>query len=158
MPPPVTVRETPEARRWIAARSLRLPLVILKFVSPLLTIATLAVIVRQVDLAAQPLDVLFALALPFGLPFLLAGAYPLARWSRQEWTLDRDGIHGRGRVRGDYRWSEVADWRSASADRLPGSLHLVFRPRARRRVHMVVPAEDREAVERWFREGRVADG
>ena len=152
--PPVHVRESAAGRRWLAARSLRGPLLLLKFGSPVLTIATLAVIVPQEDLAAQPLGILFALGFPFTVPFLLAGAYPLVRWVPQEWTIDADGVHGRGRVSGHCRWSEIESWTITPADRLPDHAHVVFRRRPayrHLRIHMMIPSALRDQVEAWFR-------
>ena len=151
---PVHVRESPAARRWLAARSLWWPLVLLKVGSPILTIATLAVILREEDLAARPLGVLFALAVPFALPFGLAAAYPWVRWMPQQWTIDADGIRGRGRAAGHWRWAEVQGWTMTPTDRLADHVHVVFRRRGaflRRSVHMVVSMAEREAVEAWFR-------
>jgi hypothetical protein len=151
---PLEIHEDAEARRWLAARAMRLPLVALKFGSPVLTIATLAIIVNQPNLAAQPLDVLYALALPFGVPFLLALVYPVVRWTPQSWRLDETGIHGKGRVSGDCPWSDVATWSMHDADRLLGYVHVSFR-RAPRWRHlsssMLIPAADRAAVEAWLR-------
>ncbi|MEO6029145.1 MAG: hypothetical protein ABIR79_19975, partial [Candidatus Binatia bacterium] len=113
------IEEDGAARRWLAARAMRIPLVVLKFGSPVLVIAALAVIVRTPNLAAQPLDVLYLMALPFAAPFLVAMIYPLMRWTPQRWTFDASGIHGRGRVRVDCPWSEVVGWGSATIPRLP---------------------------------------
>ncbi len=154
MPPPLEIREDAAARAWLAARAMRVPLVALKFGSPVLTIATLAIIVNQPNLAAQPLDVLYALALPFGVPFLLALVYPVVRWTPQAWRLDDAGIHGTGRVSGDCPWNEVASWSLGDAERLPSHGHVVFcrAPAWRhRRSSMMVPAADRAAVATWFR-------
>lgn len=156
VPSPLEIREDAAARRWLAARAMRVPLVALKFGSPVLTIATLAIVVNQPNLAAQPLDVLWALALPFSVPFWLALIYPIVRWTPQAWRLDDTGIHGTGRVRGDCRWSEVASWSVEDAERLPSHAHVVFRraPAWRHlRSSMMVPAADRAAVEAWFRVG-----
>ncbi len=159
VPPPLEIREEAAARRWLAARAMQRPLVALKFGSPVLTIATLAIIVNQPNLAAQPLDVLWALALPFGIPFLLAMVYPVVRWTPQSWRLDDAGIHGEGRVSGDCPWSEVATWSIHDAERLPGNVHVSFR-RAPRWRHlsssMVVPAAERATVEAWFRSAPVS--
>ena len=152
--PPLEFQEDAAARSWLAARAMRVPLVALKFGSPVLTIATLAIIVNQPNLAARPLYVLWALGLPFAVPFLLALIYPLVRWTPQSWRLDDGGIHGKGRVSGDCPWSEVATWSLHDADRLPSHVHVRFR-RAPRWRHpsssMLVPAADRAAVEAWFR-------
>jgi hypothetical protein len=151
---PLHFHEEAAGRRWLAGRAMRLPLVALKFASPVLVIATLAIIVNQPNLAAQPLDVLAALALPFGVPFLLATIYPVVRWMPQEWTLDDAGIRGRGRVSGLYPWPELAGWTLQDADRLPGHVHVVFRcaPAWRHvRASMMVPAAHRAAVEAWLR-------
>lgn len=156
---PVQVRESPAARRWLAARSLRWPLVVLKVGSPVLTIATLALILREEDLAARPLAILFALGLPFVLPFALAAPYPWVRWRPQEWTIDAAGIAGSGRVGGRTAWSDVDGWEIAPTPRLADHVHVVFRRRAalfRRRVHMVVPAARRDAVDAWFRDAAAA--
>ncbi len=150
---PVHFEEDAAGRRWLASRLMRVPLVALKFGSPVLTIATLAVIIHQPNVAAQPLDVLFALALPFGVPFLLAAIYPLLRWTPQAWTLDAAGIHGRGRVRVSCPWSAVAEWRMDEADRLPSHLRVIFRraPSWRHlRTSMMVRTADRAAVATWF--------
>ena len=154
MPAPLEIHEDAAARRWLAARAMRLPLVALKFGSPVLTIATLAIIVNQPNLAAQPLDVLYALALPFGVPFLLALVYPVVRWTPQSWRLDEAGIHGKGRVSGDCPWPDVATWSMRAADPLPSHVHVGFRraPTWRHRSSsMVIPAAQRAAVEAWFR-------
>jgi hypothetical protein len=150
---PLAFTEDAAARRWLAGRAMRIPLVVLKFGSPVLTIAALAIIVRQPNLAAQPLDVLIALALPFAIPFLLAAIYPVVRWTPQAWTLDATGIHGRGRVRGDCPWSEIATWGMHEAEGLPGHSLLQFRraPTWRHaRASMMVPAAQRAAVDAWF--------
>jgi hypothetical protein len=154
VPSPLEIREDAAARRWLAARAMRGPLVALKFGSPVLTIATLAIIVNQPNLAAQPLDVLWALALPFGVPFFLALIYPAVRWTPQTWRLDATGLHGTGRVRGDCPWDDVASWSVKDAEGFPSSVHVVFRraPAWRHlRSSMMVPAADRAAVEAWFR-------
>ncbi len=157
---PITVRESAEARRWLAARSLRLPLLGIKVASPVLTIAALVVIVRAHDLAARPLVVLFALALPFAVPFLLAAPYPWVRWMPQEWTIDARGIRGRGRAAGVYSWSEIASWTAAPLERVPGHAHVVLRRRPAYRhlgVHMVVPEEVAAAIASRLRAATAGD-
>ncbi len=156
---PVHFHEDAAGRRWLAAHVMRLPLVALKFASPVLTIAALAVIVNQPNLAAQPLDVLYALALPFAAPFVLAAIYPVVRWMPQEWTLDATGIRGRGRVSGHCAWPDVATWSVGDTERLPTHVRVVFRraPAWRHlRSSMLVPRAERERVEAWFRSGAVA--
>lgn len=156
---PLTFREDPVARRWLAARAMRVPLVLLKFGSPVLTIAALAIIVRQPNLASQPLGVLWALALPFSLPVLLGAIYPLLRWTPQEWTLDAHGIAGRGRASGTVRWSEVAEWRIEEPRELPTHVRVTFRraPAWRHpRASMLAPRAARDHVEAWFRSVAVA--
>jgi len=151
---PLHFEEDAAARRWLAGRAMRVPLVALKFGSPVLTIAALAVIIHQPNLAGEPLGVLYAMALPFAVPFVLAGIYPVVRWLPQEWTLDAAGIAGRGRVRGTCRWDEVARFAITPAERLPSHVRVAFR-RAPRWRHstttMMVPAEKSTAVEAWFR-------
>ena len=151
---PVRFDEDAAARRWLAARLMRVPLVVLKFGSPVLTIAALALIVEQSSLGARPGDALWVLALPFGVPFLMAAVYPVLRWSPQSWVLDAAGIHGRGRVRVSWPWSAVASWRFEAADRLPSHVRVVFRHAGgwrRAGTSMMVRAIDRPAVEAWFR-------
>lgn len=153
-PPPLTFREDAAARRWLAARAMRVPLVLIKFGSPVLTIAALALIVRQRDLAAQPLHVLWALALPFSLPLVLGAIYPLLRWLPQEWTLDADGIAGRGRASGRVRWPEVAAWRVEEPAGLATHVRVVFRRAPAWRhvpTSMLVPIAARADVEARFR-------
>ena len=150
---PLRFEEDGAARRWLAARAMRGPLVLLKFGSPVLTIAALAIIVRQPNLAAQPVEVLWALALPFGVPLFLAAIYPVVRWRPQAWTLDDGGIHGRGRVSGDCPWAEVASWRVETPDRLPTHARVVFRraPAWRHRpASMMVPSAACAEVARRF--------
>ena len=156
---PVVFREDAAARRWLAARTMRVPLVLLKFGSPVLTIAALAIIIRVPNLAAQPLEVLWALALPFGTPFVLGAIYPFVRWLPQEWTLDANGIAGRGRTSGRCAWSEVAEWRVEEPERLPSHVRVVFRRAPTWRhvpASMLVPSGERARVEAWFRSGAVA--
>jgi hypothetical protein len=151
---PVHFHEDAVARRWLAARTMRLPLVVLKFGSPLLTLAAVAVIVNHPNLAAQPLDVLYVIALPFAVPFLLAAIYPVVRWMPQEWTLDASGIRGRGRVSGQCPWAEVAAWSVKVREPLPTHVEVVFRraPAWRHlRSSMLVSAAERERVDGWFR-------
>jgi hypothetical protein len=151
---PVHFREDAVGRRWLAAHAMRRPLVALKFVSPLLVIAALTIIVSQPNLAAQPLDVLYVMALPFGTPFLLAAIYPVVRWMPQRWTLDAAGIHGRGRVGGACPWSALAEWSLAASDGLANGALVRFRrvPTWRHRpVAMMVPAAERDRVEAWLR-------
>ena len=150
----VQFAEDAAARRWLAARAMRVPLVALKFGSPVLTMAALAIIVTQPNLAAQPLDVLYLLALPFGAPFVFASVYPIVRWTPQTWTLDAAGIHGRGRVGGVCPWPALAEWRLDEPAHLSSHVRVRFRrvPTWRhRRVTMLVPAAERAAVERWLR-------
>lgn len=149
---PLVFREDAAARRWLAARAMRVPLVLLKFGSPVLTIAALAIIVRQPNLASQPLGVLWALALPFSVPFVLGAIYPLLRWMPQEWRLDAEGITGRGRATGRTPWSEVAEWRVEQPAGLPTHVRVVYRrgPTWRHvRTSMMVPSAARAAVEAW---------
>ncbi len=151
---PVRFAEDAVARRWLAARAMRVPLVVLKFGSPVFTMAALAIIVTQPNLAAQPLDVLYLLALPFSAPFVFASVYPIVRWMPQTWTLDAGGIRGRGRVGGACRWADVAEWSLDEPERLASHVRVRFRraPTWRhRRVTMLVPAAERAAVESWFR-------
>ena len=151
---PLSFHEDAAGRRWLAARVMRGPLVALKFGSPVLTIATLALIVRQADLAAQPLLVLYAFAFPFAVPFLLAAIYPFVRWMPQEWTIDADGIRGRGRRSGRWTWRELDQWRRHPAEGPPGQVRVVLRraPAYRHcQASMMVPAAERAAVEAWFR-------
>jgi hypothetical protein len=147
------IEEDGAVRRWLAARTMRTPLVVLKFGSPVLVIATLAVVVRTPNLAAQPLDVLYLLALPFAVPFIVAMIYPLVRWTPQRWTLDVSGIHGRGRVRVDCPWSEIVWWGSAALARLPGYTCIACaRGTTRTRVTRIFVAEEaRAAVAAWVR-------
>lgn len=150
---PVRFREDAAARGWLAARAMRVPLVLLKFGSPVLTIAALAVIVRQPDLAAQPLFVRSALALPFSVPFVLGAIYPLLRWLPQEWTLDANGIAGRGRANVRVPWSAVTTWRVEEPAGLPTHVRVVFRraPAWRlRATSMLVPRAARADVEARF--------
>jgi len=146
--------EDAAARRWLAARAMRVPLVALKFGSPVLTMAALAIIVTQPNLAAQPLDVLYLLALPFSAPFVFASVYPVVRWTPQTWTLDAAGVHGRGRVGGLCPWPALAEWSLDVPEQLTSHVRVRFRraPTWRhRRVTMLVPAAECPAVERWFR-------
>ena len=150
---PVRFSEDAAGRRWLAARAMRGPLVFLKFGSPVLVIAALAVIVNQENLAARPLALLVALALPFGVPFFLAVIYPLVRWLPQEWTLDERGITGRGRASGTCPWDALARWTMTPAERLPDVFHVVFRRAPAWRslpASMMVRAADRAAVEAWL--------
>lgn len=156
---PLTFREDAAARRWLAARAMRVPLVLLKFGSPVLTIAALAIIVNQPNLASQPLGVLWALALPFSVPFVLGMIYPLVRWLPQEWTLDADGVAGRGRASGRVPWAQVAEWRVEEPPELPTHVRVTLRraPAWRHpRASMLVPRGERARVEAWFRSGAVA--
>ncbi len=156
---PVRFAEDAASRRWLAARAMRVPLVLLGFGSPVLVIAALAIIVNQPNLAAQPLDVLTVLALPFGTPFLLALVYPYVCWSPQAWTLDARGITGTGRVRGTCPWSALATWTIAPAAPLAGTFHVRFRRAPAWRhwpASMMVPAAERAAVEAWLSTGRAA--
>lgn len=149
---PVRFTEDAASRRWLAARAMRGPLVFLKFGSPVLVIAALAIIVNQENLAARPLALLIALALPFGVPFFLAVVYPLVRWLPQEWILDERGITGRGRAAGTCPWDAVARWSIMPAARVPDVFHVVFRRAPAWRTFstsMMVRAADRAAVEAW---------
>jgi hypothetical protein len=131
--------------------------VAIKFGSPVLTIAALAVIVNQPNLAAQPLLVLFLLALPFAVPLLLAAIYPLVRWTPQEWRLDDAGLHGRGRVSGDCPWSGLASWTMTPAAGLPDVQRVVFRRAPAWRhlpASMLVPTVHRAAALAWLGTGR----
>lgn len=151
---PVSFPEDSASRRWLAARAMRGPLVFLKFGSPVLVIAALAVIVSQENLAARPLALLVAMALPFGVPIFLAVIYPLVRWMPQAWTLDERGITGRGRAAGTCPWDAIARWSIVPAVRLPDVFHVVVRRAPRWRsfpASMMVPAGDRAAVEAWLR-------
>jgi hypothetical protein len=155
---PLHFHEDAAARRWLAGRAMRIPLVALKFGSPVLTMAALAVIIHQPNLAGQPLDVLYAMAFPFAVPFLLAGIYPVVRWLPQEWTLDATGIAGRGRVSGTCPWGAVARFAITPAERLPSHVRVEFRRAPAWRhlaTSMMVPAEQSTAVEGWFREAAV---
>jgi hypothetical protein len=150
----VSFREDASSRRWLAARAMRVPLRMITLASPLLTIAALALIVREPNLAAKPLDVLWLMGLPFAAPFLLAGVYPLVRWLPQSWMLDASGIHGRGRIGGTCPWDALAGWSSAPAEGLPGVRLVRFRraPAWRRLpASMMVPAGHVAAVEAWLR-------
>jgi hypothetical protein len=157
---PVRFSEDAASRRWLAARAMRVPLVLIKFGSPVLVIGALAVIVNQPNLAAQPLDVLTVLTLPFGAPFLLALIYPLVRWSPQAWTLDERGITGIGRVPGTCPWAALASWTIAPAAPLRDVFLVRFR-RAPAWRHwpssMMAPAAERAAVEAWLNTGRVGE-
>lgn len=158
---PITFREDAAARRWLAARAMRVPLVLLKFGSPVLTIAALALIVRQPNLAEQPLHVRWALALPFALPFLLGAIHPLLRWLPQEWTLDADGIAGRGRANVRVPWTAIATWRVEAPAGLPTHVRVVFRrmPAWRHRARsMIVPSAARADVEARFARVGARDG
>ncbi len=153
----VRFTEDAASRRWLAARAMRWPLVLLKFGSPVLVIAALAIIVNQENLAARPLALLVALALPFGVPFFLAAVYPLVRWLPQEWTLDARGITGRGRAAGTCPWDALARWSITPAAPLPDVFHVVFRRTPAWRswpASMMVRAADRAAVEAWLGTGR----
>ena len=156
---PLHFQEDAAARRWLAGRAMRVPLVALKFGSPVLTMAALAVIVNQPNLAGQPLDVLYAMAFPFAVPFVLAAIYPVVRWLPQEWTLDAAGIAGRGRVSGTCRWDEVVRFTIASVERLPSHVRVEFRRAPAWRhlaTSMMVPATESNAVEAWFRSAATA--
>ena len=166
---PVSFTEDAASRRWLAARVMRGPLVVLEFGSPVLVIAALAVIVNLENLAARPLALLVALALPFGVPVFLAAIYPLVsasgllelaaiyplvRWRPQAWTLDERGITGRGRAAGTCPWDAIARWSIVPAGRLPGVFLVVFRRAPTWRsfsASMLVPAGDRAAVEAWLK-------
>ena len=151
---PLALHEDGAVRRWLAARAMRGPLVMLKFGSPLLVIATLALVVRQPNLAAQPLDVLGLLAVPFGVPFVLALVYPFVRWMPQRWTLDATGLHGRGRVRVDQPWSEVRWWGAAVLAPVPGHVSIASGcgdGRRARVARLFVTDGERAAVEAWLR-------
>jgi hypothetical protein len=154
---PVRFVEDAASRRWLAARAMRVPLVLIKFGSPVLVIGALAIIVNQPNLAAQPLAVLTALALPFGMPFFLAAIYPLVRWLPQEWTLDDRGLTGRGRVSGTCPWDALDRWTIAPAAPLADVFRVVFRRAPAWRSwpsSMMVRAADRAAVEAWLSTGR----
>jgi hypothetical protein len=155
---PLHFQEDADARRWLATRAMRVPLVALKFGSPVLTMAALAVIIHQPNLAGQPLDVLYAMAFPFAVPFVLAAIYPIVRWLPQEWTLDARGITGRGRVSGTCPWNEVARFAIEPAARLPSHVRVAFRRAPAWRhwtTSMMVPATESTAVEGWLREAAV---
>lgn len=152
-PTGVELAEDGAVRRWLAARAMHAPLVLLKFGSPLLVIATLVLVVRQPNLAAQPLDVLWLLALPFGAPFVFALVYPYVRWTPQRWTLDASGLHGRGRSRVDQAWEDVRWWGVAAMPRVPG--HVSFASASgtpRERVtRLFVTEREADAIEAWLR-------
>ncbi len=151
---PVHFHEDAAARQWVAVRTMRRPLFMLKILSPLLMIGTLALVIRDPDPAAHSLDVIWLLALPFGLPFILAAIYPVVRFLPQEWTIDAAGIHGRGRVRGDCPWRDLASWSLTEPERLPTHARVTFQrtPAWRNpRSTMMVPATDRARVEAWLR-------
>jgi hypothetical protein len=152
-PGALALAEDGAVRRWLAGRAMRGPLVVLKFGSPLLVIATLALVLRQPNLAAQPLDVLWLLALPFGAPFVLALVYPFVRWMPQRWTLDATGLHGRGRARVDVPWDEVRWWGVAALPRVPGhGAVAIARGGSRERVaRLLVTEAERRAIEGWLR-------
>jgi hypothetical protein len=150
VPSPLTLHEDVAARRWVAARALRVPIMMLKIGTPVLIMANLAVIVRHPNLAAAPIPVLLLLAVSFFLPFAVAIAYPLLRRMPQEWRLDAEGVHGRGRVRGDFAWPEITDWKAAPPAHLITHVAVEFR-RGRSWVRMIVPAGEQAAVEAWFR-------
>ena len=149
----VELAEDGAVRSWLAARAMRGPLVLLKFGSPLLVIATLALVVRQPNLAAQPLDVLWLLALPFGAPFVLALVYPFVRWMPQRWTLDATGLHGRGRTRVELPWDEVRWWGVVALVRVPGHVTVALASgESRERIaRLFVTDVERAAVEAWLR-------
>lgn len=148
-PAPIVVHEDAAARRWVAGRALRVPVVMLKIGTPVLIMANLAVIVRQPNLAAAPIPVLLLLVGSFFLPFAVAVAYPLIRRMPQEWRLDADGVHGRGRVRGDHPWPEITAWKVLPLAALPTHAAVEF-DHGRSHVRMLVPAAERAAVEAWF--------
>jgi hypothetical protein len=153
----VRFSEDAASRRWLAARAMRVPLVLIKFGSPVLVMAALAIIVNSPNLAAQPLDVLTVLTLPFGVPFLLALVYPYVRWTSQAWTLDERGITGTGRVPGTCPWPALAAWTIVPAAPLADAYYVRFlRAPAWRHwsVSMMVPAAERAAVEAWLSTGR----
>jgi hypothetical protein len=152
-PAAVEVVEDGAVRDWLAARAMRGPLVMLKFGSPVLVIATLALAVRQPNLAAQPLDVLWLLALPFGAPLLLTLVYPLVRWMPQRWTLDADGLHGRGRARVEQGWADVAWWGVARMPDVPdhASIAVASRGPRERVARLFVTDAERDAIEPWLR-------
>jgi hypothetical protein len=152
-PEAVELAEDGAVRRWLAARAMRGPLVMLKFGSPILVIATLALAVRQPNLAAQPLGLLWLLALPFGAPFLLTLVYPFVRWMPQRWTLDPHGVHGRGRVRVELAWDDVGWWGVAAMRRVPGhaSVAIAHRGPRERIARLFVADAELAVIEAWLR-------
>jgi hypothetical protein len=151
---PLVLVEDAAARRWIAERALRIPLQIAKFAAPLLVITAVGVLVYQ---RSVDVEVSFAarttFVLVFALPFLLVVAYPALRWWPQRWTIDANGIAGRGRRRGRFGWSDVRWWGSAPIVRLPACACVQFACATvggERRIRMVVPAAARAEVEAWF--------
>jgi len=150
---PLTLREDGAGRRWLAGRSMRGPLVALKFMAPLLVLGGVAALVAQKEEVGRMSDLtLVAFALLFAIPFVLAALYPVLRWLPQEWTIDADGVRGRGRVNRCWRWSEVGSWGSAAIDRLPAVVYVELRRATGRSLARLVIAErERSAVEAWLR-------
>lgn len=151
---PLVLVEDAAARRWVAERALRTPLLAAKFGAPLLVIAAVGVLVyqRRVGIEAT-FAARAAFVLAFALPFLLVASYPALRWWPQRWTIDGDGIAGSGRRRGRFRWSEVRWWGSAPLARAPTCVCVQFASgtgREQRLIRMVVPASARAEVEAWF--------
>lgn len=152
---PLVVVEDAAARRWVAERALRTPLLIAKFGAPLLVILAVAVLVyeRRTGAEASPAARVAFVAI-FGSPFLLVLAYPVLRWWPQRWTLDASGIAAAGRRRGRFAWPALRWWGSTEIARLPSGIRIEFgcaTARGERAVRMIVPAAARSEVEAWLR-------
>ena len=148
---PLVVVEDAAARRWVAERALRTPLVIAKFVAPLLVILAVGVLVYQRRIGAETSSTArAAFVVIFGSPFLLVLAYPVLRWWPQRWTIDASGITAAGPRRGRVAWSAVRWWGSAPIARVPGATRVELATAARV-VRMIVPAAGAADVEAWLR-------
>jgi len=150
-PRPLVLVEDAAARRWVAERALRTPLMIAKFVAPLVVILAVGVLVYQRRVGAETSPAARAgFVLVFGSPFLLGLAYPVLRWWPQRWTIDAQGITAHGPRRGRVAWSELRWWGSAPIARVPGAVRIELAG-ATRVVAMIVPAARLADVEAWLR-------
>lgn len=151
----VTIVEDDAGRRWIANAMTRLPLLVFKLSTALVLLIGGLLVANGVTITSRIIGLVF---MTVGAPVIMSGAilaiYPIVRWLPQTWTIDSNGIVGRGRSLENVPWSAITIWGIEPVSALPGYSHLQLRWKTawrRGKLNVVAPPGMSTAViEEYF--------